>query len=261
MNEPQVTQEEKGTKSNTKWILLIAGGGCALLACIALVIALAVALLFPVTGQVFNKVTEELESPQPAIDDAPQPLDETPIPESKYYPLAVENMLGDPDAPVTIIVYSDFQCIYCMNYWEDTEPQIIENYVKTGQVYYIYHSFGDFLGPESATAAEAAYCAGDQDMFWDYHDLLFQNWAGEGTGDYSPDRLRGYAEELGLDANQFTDCLESGAHASTVDQDVTEGQANGIRATPSFLINGELVEGALPYSTFESKIKAALGNE
>jgi len=252
MNEPQVTQKEKETNSNIKWILLIVGGGCALLACIVLVIALAAALFFPVAGRSFSEVTEELETPQP---------DDSLIPESKYYPLADTNKMGDPDAPVTIILYSDFQCVYCMNYWEETEPQIIENYVETGQVYYIYHSFGDFLGPDSATAAEAAYCAGDQGMFWDYHDILFQDWTGEGTGNYSYDRLRGYADAIGLDVNEFSDCLESGAHKTTVEQDVTDAQANGIRATPSFLINGELVEGALPYSEFESVIEAALGNE
>jgi len=262
MDEPQVTQREKGTNSNIKWILLILGVGCALLACIILVIGLVVAFFIPVPGEGFNEVIEGLEVTQPADTDpfTPQP-DDSLIPESKYDPLADNNKMGDPDAPVTIIVYSDFQCVYCMNYWEETEPQIIENYVETGQVYYIYHSFGGFLGPDSATAAEAAYCAGDQGMFWDYHDILFQNWAGEGTGNYSDDRLRGYADAIGLDANEFSDCLESGAHNSTVKQDFTEGQANGIRATPSFLINGELVEGALPYSKFETVIEAALGDE
>jgi len=263
MEEPQVVQEGKGTNSNLKWILIIAGGGCVLLACVCLVIALAVAFFFPITGSVISEVNEKLEVPGPEGEEqiVPQPLGEILIPENKSYPLADGNRMGDPDGPVKIVVYSDFQCIYCMNYWEETEPLIIENYVETGQVYYEYRSFGDFLGPQSAVAAEAAYCAADQGQFWGYHDILFLNWNGEGTGDFSRARLVGYADALGLDVKAFSDCLESGKYTYKVEEDVTNAHADGIRATPSFLINGELVEGALPYSVFEDEIEAALGNE
>jgi protein-disulfide isomerase len=208
-------------------------------------------------------VTEVFEVPSPEVEEqiVPQPLGEILIPESKDYPLADENRMGDPDAPVKIIVYSDFQCVYCMNYWEETEPQIIKNYVETGQVYYEYRSFGNFLGPQSAAAAEAAYCAGDQDQFWAYHDILFLNWTGEGSGDFSPARLQGYADALGLDVKEFSDCLEEEKYQYKVEEDVTNARADDISATPSFLINGELVEGALPYSAFENEIEAALGNE
>jgi len=261
MNEPQITQEEKGAGSNTKWILIIVGGGCALLVSVILVIGLAVAFFFPITGRVFSEVNEELEAPQPEVEEqvVPQPVGEILIPESKEYPLADGNKMGDPDAPVTMIVYSDFQCVYCMTYWEETEPLIIENYVETGEVYYEYRSFGDFLGPQSATAAEAAYCAGEQDMFWPYHDILFLNWTGEGSGDFSQGRLLGYADALGLDVKSFDDCLESGKYQYQLEEDVTNARADDIRATPSFLINGELVEGALPYSVFEDEIESALG--
>lgn len=260
MDEVPITQAEKEKSSNAKWILLIAGIGCTLLACTILIIALAVALFFPVTSKTFSEVTEELEAPSPEVEEqfVPQPMNDIRIPESKTYPMADANKMGNPDAPVTIIIYSDFQCIYCMRYWEETEPRIIENYVETRQIYYEYHSYGDFLGPESATAAEAAYCAGDQGQFWAYHDILFLNWAGEGTGDFSLDRLRIYADVLNLDVNEFSNCLESGKHKSQIEQDVYSAQANDVRATPSFLINGKLVEGALPFSAFESEIEEAL---
>jgi len=262
MEEPQVIQEDKGTNSNTKWIVLIVGVGCALLACIILVIALAIAF-FSVKSRTVSEVTEVFEEPSPEVEEqiVPQPLGDIYIPEPKEYPRADKNRMGDPNAAVTITVYSDFQCIYCMNYWEETEPQIIETYVATGQVYYEYRSFGDFLGPQSATAAEAAYCAGDQGQFWKYHDIIFLNWTSEGAGDFSQIRLNGYADALGLDVKEFSDCLENGTHKSTVEQDVTDAETNGVRATPSFLINGKLVEGALPFSAFESEIEAALGSE
>lgn len=261
MEETNLTQAGTEKNSNTKWIILIVGGGCALLVCVILVIALAVALFFPFTGRVFSEISEELEVTQPAIEEhvTPQSLGNILIPESKTYPFADVNRMGNPDAPVKIIVYSDFQCIYCMYYWKDTEPQIIENYVTSGQVYYEYYSYGDFLGPESATAAEAAYCAADQGKFWEYHDILFLNWAGEGSGDFSLNRFRGYADALGLNVKEFSDCLENGKYKSRVGQDVTDAQTNDVRATPSFLINGKLVEGAQPFSVFKSEIEKALG--
>ena len=263
MEETTITQEDKGTNSNLKWILLIVGGGCAVLACAILVVVLAAAFLFPLTSRTVSEVTEVYETPQPEVEEeiVPQSLGEILIPESKDYPLADDNRMGDPEAPVKIIVYSDFQCVYCMNYWDETEPLIIENYVEPGLVFYEYRSFGDFLGPQSATAAEAAYCAGDQGQFWAYHDILFLNWTGEGGGDYSFARLQGYADALGLDVKQFSDCLENGKYRYKVEEDVTNARADDINATPSFLINGELVEGALPYSAFESEIEAALANE
>src|SRR5688572_10336155 len=82
-------------------------------------------------------------------------------------PQAKFNATGNPDAPVKIIEYSDFQCPYCRNFWRDTEDQLIDQYVKTGKVYFEYRSVGLFIGPESARAAEVAYCAGDQEKFWE----------------------------------------------------------------------------------------------
>lgn len=263
MDETQIAQEEKKANSNTKWILIIAGVGCALLACAALVIALAVAMFFPVTRRVTSVSTEQLEGPPQAVEVTvePQPLGDIFIPETRDYPMADGNKMGDPNAPVKIIIYSDFQCVYCMNYWSETEPQLIDQYIATGQVYYEYRSFGDFLGPQSALAAEAAYCASDQGKFWPYHDILFLNWSGEGSGNLSPDRLSGFAEALGLDVKAFSTCLENGTYTSRVEEDVSNAQADGIHATPSFLINGELLEGAQPFNIFESKIEAALGNQ
>lgn len=263
MNESQTIQEESGTSSSTKWILLIVGGGCVLLACIILVIALAVAFFFPITRRVVSEANEEIVVPPPEVEVTfvPQPRSDFRIPESRSYPLADDNALGNPDAPVTIIVYSDFQCIYCMQYWEETEPLIIENYIETGQVYYIYRSFGDFLGPQSGLAAEAAYCAGDQGVFWLYHDTLFLNWTGEGSNDFSLNRLRDYADALGLDMDEFTECLENDNYGYRLEEDVTNARADDVRATPSFLINGELVEGAQPYSIFRNEIEAALENK
>ena len=262
MEENQVVQDESGTNFPTKWILLIVGVGCALLACAALVIGLSVALFLPVTGNVFSEINEELDIPQPAIEETTPitsiDLGEILIPDHTVYPLVDDNKMGDPDAPVKIVLYSDFLCVYCMHHWDETEPEIIERYVETGKVYYEYRSFGDFLGPQSATAAEAAYCASDQEKFWEYHDILFLNWTGEGTGDFSLNRLKGYADAIDLDVKAFSDCLAEGNYKSWLDRDVTNANADGVRATPTFIINGKLIEGAQPFSVFQIEIEAAL---
>jgi protein-disulfide isomerase len=176
------------------------------------------------------------------------------------------NTVGDPNAPIKIEEFSDFQCPYCQRFYLQTEEQLINTYVATGKVYFVYRSFGEFIGAESRAAAEAAYCAGDQNKFWEMHDFLFTNHTGENVGDYTNRRLLAFAEKIGLDMGAFRDCLNSGKYSSRVDQDFADGRAAGVKATPSFVlsytVNGqtvnELIEGAQPFSEFQSKIEAAL---
>lgn len=234
VEQPQQTQGSVpgARRSPTRWIVLAIVGALALIGCAGLVIALVLTIVVP---QSRRTVSQQAAAPgQPA------------------------NSLGDPRAPVKVIEYADFQCPYCMRFWQDTQPQIIEQYVKTGKVYYEYHSVGAFLGPESGAAAQAAYCAGDQGKFWQYHDTLFSNWTGENVGDFTDDKLQGYAATLGLDQPLFKDCLSSGKYAAILEQDVKDARAAGVRATPSFLINGKLLEGALPFASFQEAIDAAL---
>jgi len=168
------------------------------------------------------------------------------------------NTMGDPNAPVKIIEYSDFQCPYCANFVKNTEQQLIDAYIATGKVYFEYHSFGEFIGPESGRAAEAAYCAGDQSKFWDMHDLLFANQAAENSGAFTDKRLTAFAAKLGLDAGKFSDCFTSGKYATQVAKDGADGNLAGVKATPSFVINGKLLEGAQPFTAFQTEIDALL---
>jgi len=168
------------------------------------------------------------------------------------------NGMGDPNAPVKIIEYSDFQCPYCARFTKETEQQIIDAYVATGKVYFEYHSFGEFIGVESRRAAEAAYCAGDQNKFWPMHDIIFANQTSENAGAFTDKRLTAFADKVGLDAGKFSDCFSSGKYAARVTQDGTDGTAAGVKATPSFTINGKLFEGAQPFSAFQTEIDALL---
>jgi protein-disulfide isomerase len=176
------------------------------------------------------------------------------------------NAVGDPNAPIRIDEYSDFQCPYCARFVSDTEPALVETYVTDGTVYFVYHSFGDFIGPESTAAAEAAYCAGDQGKFWEMHDTIFANWNGENAGAFSDRRLLAFAETLGLDMDTFRTCFNNESYAELITQDGRDGLAAGIKATPSFVltytVNGEvktkLIEGAQPFEIFQQEIQAAL---
>jgi protein-disulfide isomerase len=248
MLENQTQPEQDKNNSIIKWTALGIGGCLVLVACLALVFVLTGRLLQPQIGGVFSQITTGVNGDQVNIAS---PVVGPHI-QSKF------NTLGDPNAPVKIIEYADFQCPYCMRYSKDTEPQIINTYVATGKVYYEYRSVGAFLGPESASAAEAAYCAADQNKFWEYHDILFSNWTGENAGDFAPDKLRQYAATLGLSPNTFDDCLSQHKYAGQVQQDVTNAKTDGIHSTPSFLINGKIVQGAQPFEAFQQAIEAAL---
>ena len=176
------------------------------------------------------------------------------------------NAAGDPNAPIKIEEYSDFQCPYCGQFTEKTEPQLMETFVADGTVYFVYHSFGDFIGTESGAAAEAAYCAGDQEKFWEMHDTIFANQAGENAGAFTDRRLIAFAEELKLDMDVFSSCFNGNDYEDLVAQDGKDGLAAGIQATPSFIlsytVNGEvktkLIEGAQVFDIFKQEIEAAL---
>ncbi len=153
--------------------------------------------------------------------------------------------VGNPDAPVQVTEFADFQCPACASYWSSLEPVILENYVETGKVLYTFSPFS-FLGTgqqwdESKKAAEAAYCANDQQMFWEYRDLLFANHNGENQGAFSKERLLAFAKSLDLDMKVFQECFESGKHSQQVLDDNQFASDMGATYTPSFLIDGQIV--------------------
>ncbi len=151
--------------------------------------------------------------------------------------------MGDPNAPVTVYEYADYQCPACGYFARQYKPQIENDYVKTGKVRLVFKNFV-VVGPESFWAAEAAYCAAEQGGFWAYHDKLFANQRGENRGAFSKTNLVRFARELGLKEQDFKECLDSERYKQKVQDDIREGEAQGIDATPSFIVNGQLVRGA-----------------
>ena len=140
----------------------------------------------------------------------------------------------------------------------ETEQQIVDNYIATGKVYFVYRSDGEAIGPESLASAEAAYCAGDQNKYWEYHDILFVNLTGENVGDYTDQRLIAFAQKLGLNMTDFKACFTGEKYKTRAEQDQTDGEAAGAQGTPSFIINGQPFIGAQPYANFQQAIEAAL---
>jgi protein-disulfide isomerase len=159
---------------------------------------------------------------------------------------------GPVDAPVTIVEFSDYQCPYCKQFYDQTLPQIKEAY--EGQLRFVYRDFPLVaIHPHAQKAAEASECADDQGRFWDYHDLL---WANQQALDVAS--LKAYAAQLGLDTATFGDCLDSGKNAQEVQKDYSEGVSYGVPGTPTFFINDLELLGAQPFSSFQTIIDGLL---
>ena len=166
--------------------------------------------------------------------------------------VASDYVLGDANAKVTFVEYADFQCPFCGRFFTQTTQPLIEKYVKTGKVQFIYRDFA-FLGPESIKSAEAARCAGDQNKYWDYHDYLFTHQNGENKGGFADKNLKAFAKTLGLDTTAFNQCLDSGKYTQAVNDATTNAGKVGVQGTPkSFILkNGKVVDtvdGALPFT-------------
>lgn len=167
--------------------------------------------------------------------------------------------VGDPNAPVTIIEYTDYQCPFCSRHFEQTYPQLLDNYIDAGVVYYVFKDFPlTQIHPQAVLAASAARCAGDQDAYLAMHDALFAN-QGEWSGRSDADTLfNQYATELDLDEAQFATCLADGTYEDAIYADLNEGTSFGVSGTPAFFLNGYFLSGAQPYSTFVDAVEFLL---
>ncbi len=173
-----------------------------------------------------------------------------PGPIGEYLVVPGASFKGSKNAPVTIVEFSDFQCPFCAKAQAVLE-QILEAYPN--QVKLVYRYFPLERNPQAKLAAEAAECAAQQGRFWDYHDQAFAN-----ASQLSPARLQALAEALHLDVQAFSTCLDAGKTRARVAQDLADAREAGVTATPTFFINGRMVEGAPPFATFEKIIDQQL---
>jgi protein-disulfide isomerase len=148
--------------------------------------------------------------------------------------------MGPQTAKVVVEEFADFQCPYCGQFHSVAEPRLREQYIQTGMIRYIFRNYL-VVGAESNLAANAALCAGDQDAFWSYHDLLYTNQGAENSGAFATPRLESFAAQLNLDGVKFDQCLSNQAHLDIINGDTQAGHRYGINGTPSFIVNGRQV--------------------
>ncbi len=163
-------------------------------------------------------------------------------------------ILGNPDAPVIITEYSDFECPYCGKVARDTLPDVKKNYVDTGKVAIIFKHYPLPGHRYAMPAAQAAECAYQQGKFWEYEEKLFNN-----QDTLQKQALQDYAEELGLNMDEFNSCFDDPRIKAKIQLSQQEGDNLGITGTPTFFFSdGNKIEGAYPYADFERVIEKAL---
>lgn len=251
---------EAQQKAKKKQQLQLLGGGVA--------VAIVVAILLILVNRPSNS---GLDIDYSGVAFAPPPVTlsaGTPVasPAAEGEQPYVGAVLGDPNAPVTMAIYADFQCPFCRIFAAETQPKIIDDFVRSGQVKLEFREFPALGGPdlsskdnESSQSAQAVLCAAEQDSYLDYHDKLYANQRGENAGAFTPKRLKQFAKELDLDTDAFNTCLDSGRYEAAIAQSKAEAQELGVTATPMFIINGSVTQMTdQGYDLLKKQLEAAV---
>lgn len=171
--------------------------------------------------------------------------------------------LGSSSAKVDVVEFGDYQCPFCERFFSQVEPSIMTDYVKTGKVKFYFMDFV-FLGPDSATLSEGAWCANDQGKYYDYHDYIYGHQGQENSGWATADKVKAIAANVpGLDMKKFGDCLDNQTYASRAQELTDLGKNSGVSGTPTTFIgtpDGGFtpIVGAQPYDAFKQVIEQAL---
>ncbi len=185
-----------------------------------------------------------------------QPAELSELPPS-YQVLASGTSLGLANAPVTIIVFTDYQCNVCQTFALTTEKKIMKAYVETGKVRLVFKHFVVY-GEESMQAAMASEAAAEQNKFWEYHDLLMKMRFSSKVEDVTTAKLQNLAEQAGLDMEAFNASFLSEKYREKVVQDCNEGKALDVRGAPTFFVDGRKGQGDVSFASFQNTIEALL---
>lgn len=164
-------------------------------------------------------------------------------------------ILGNPNASITLVEFGDYQCHYCNVFFHTIENDIITDYVETGKVKMIFKDY-NIIGADSINASHGTHCASDQGLFWEYHDILYSNWTGENNGWASPENLVAYAEEINLELDIWTQCMNEKPFAKKILTSNEDAKKLQLTGTPAFfVINSEgqvsKLFGAQPFEVFK----------
>ncbi len=231
------------------------------------VVVLAIALSFT-TGFVLGGGSLSNSAPQTVQQQ--QPTQQQAAPQQPVQPSRVQvsldddPVLGQANAPLTVIEFSDYQCPFCQRAFNDAVAGIKKDYVDTGKVKFVLRDFPLSFHQNAQKAAEAAECAGDQEKYWQMHDKLFEKGQSDGTGLNVAD-LKNYAKELGLNSATFDNCLDSDKYKAEVEKDFNDGQTAGVSGTPTFYIGNSAkgytqIVGAQPYAVIKQVIEQELAS-
>lgn len=205
--------------------------------------------------QLLEGIKSDVEGIKKGIEEVRRPESQ---PEDQPRPVSIDDdyIRGRADARLTLIEFSDFQCPFCERFYRETLPLIEKEYIRTGKIRMVYRDFPIASNHKYAEkAAEAAQCAGEQGKYWEMHDMIFKNQKAMSVGD-----LKRHARGLGLSADRFDDCVDSGKYAEEVKKDLMDGKAAGVQGTPTFFvgytgkdktIQAFTIGGARPYALFK----------
>jgi protein-disulfide isomerase len=173
-------------------------------------------------------------------------------------------ILGNPNAPITLVEFGDYQCHYCNVFFQSIEEDIIKNYVETGKVKMIFKDY-NIIGPDSIKASQGAHCANEQGLFWEYHDILYNNWTGENNGWASGTNLANFAQEIDLNMNEWSECMIKQKHSQIILRSNDDAKTLELTGTPAFFVinsNGEVTKlfGAQPFEVFKTTFDDMLEN-
>jgi len=222
------------------------------------------------SGLTSDELKEILSVIESRAAPAPQPAQQTAQPNTpQIFMVSLDDdpVKGNPNAPVTVVEYSDFQCPFCTRFFQQTLPLIEENYIDTGKVKFVYKDLPlDSLHPNARAAHIAAECADEQGKFWEYHDALFEKqpqWSNLASFELQ-NKFTEFATDMGLQAASFESCMQSPNIADEVNKDILEAASFGASGTPTFFIGNEndgfiKIIGAQPFVVFQSVIDSQLG--
>jgi len=239
---------------------------------VALIAVVAIAAFF--AGSYFSNLNSDVVT-QSELNDAISKLEskignvqQAPSQPSQPLKISSDNdpIRGDPNAPITIIEFSDFQCPFCARFHVQTLPLLLEEYIDTGKVNLVYRDFPiQSIHPNAMPAAVAAECANEQGNYWEYHDMLFEKQSGWSRLDSNSaiSTFSQYATDIGLEQQQFDSCLGSGKYLEEVQGDLSDGRDYDITGTPGFFIGNEeigfvKINGAQPFDSFQKIIDEQL---
>lgn len=217
--------------------------------------------LTPVQGEIILKELAEIRTTLERIEKQPLANRGSPVPRTASAATRGRPALGNPNASVTVVEFTDYQCPFCRRFENSTFKQLKKNYIDTGKVRWVVLDMPLAIHNDALLASHAAHCAGEQDKFWELRTLLFQN-----QKQLLPEHIASYAKQIDIQPEDFNACMNSSRYQETIQRDIAEAEKQRITGTPTFVIgrssadvvSGKRIVGALPYRVFSTEIESLL---